>query len=248
MEQTLKTWWLKMSEARLRNHLTLKLKYPGEIVERIVQQVLREREDQRKRSIRKTVGFKAWQEMLAPARAELATVRVLKSQLKRGAAEDDVRWDTLCQYEDCISALIEKLKKVQAAGEHNPTQFVAFLKTSVSRHIPNNGTFWVDFVPLKQRQHISTLFDKLPPPARGKKKVPFERRLPRAMHNAQRNSLYAQLEKVQQSTEVERGIAQNSFDIEHLDAMLLKIHNAKYNLDQTPRNKPLPATWHGLLK
>ena len=194
MENALKARWLKMSAARLRSHLAVKLKYPPEIVDSIMQQVYQQREAQRKVSIRKTVSFGAWKDLLTPARTELATVRVIKAQLKK-APDDNARWNALCQYENCIAALIDKLKKVQYAGEHTPTQFVEFLGKALGRHIPNNGTFWVDFVPVKQRQQIALLFDSLPPPARGKKKTPFERRIPRAVHNTQRKALVALINK-----------------------------------------------------
>lgn len=246
MENALKARWLKMSAARLRSHLAVKLKYPPEIVDSIMQQVYQQREAQRKVSIRKTVSFGAWKDLLTPARTELATVRVIKAQLKK-APDDNARWNALCQYENCIAALIDKLKKVQYAGEHTPTQFVEFLGKALGRHIPNNGTFWVDFVPVKQRQQIALLFDSLPPPARGKKKTPFERRIPRAMHNAQRKALVAQLENAQQAVEVERSLVTNSFDIDRVDAQLLDIHAAKHRLEKTPKHAPLPAKWQTLL-
>jgi hypothetical protein len=245
MENTLKARWLRMSAARLRDHLTSKLKYPPEIVDNVMQQVYEQREAQRKVSIRKTAQFNAWKDLIAPARKELVNVRVLKAQLKK--APDDVRWDALCRYENCIAALIDKLKKVQYAGEHAPAQFVAFLGKELGRHIPNNGTFWVDFVPIKERRQIAALFDSLPPPARGKKKVTFERRLPRAMHNAQRKALFDQLENAQQAAEVERSLVTNSFDIDRLDAQLVNIHAAKNLLDKMPRHTPLPAKWQTLL-
>jgi hypothetical protein len=249
MEHTLRAWWLRMSAASLRKHLTLKMKYPDSIVEGIMTQFHQQREAQRKVSIRKTVSFGAWQALLAPARRELVNVRVLKSQLKGEALSDsDVRWDALCQYESCIAALIAKLKKVQYAGEHTPGQFVEFLNKELGRHVPNNGAFWVDFVPIKQRRDIVALFAKLPPPARGKKKEPFERRLPRAMHSVLRKALVAQLETAQQTVEVERSLVKNSFDIDRVDAKLLKIHAAKNRLERLPKNAPLPTKWQNLLE
>jgi hypothetical protein len=136
---------------------------------------------------------------------------------------------------------------VQYAGEHAPAQFVELLAKELGRHIPNNGTFWVDFVPIKERRQIAALFDSLPPPARGKKKVTFERRLPRAMHKAQRKALFDQLENAQQAAEVERSLVTNSFDIDRLDAQLANIHAAKNLLDKMPRHTPLPAKWQTLL-
>jgi len=244
MQETIKPSWLTMSDTRLRKHLSERLRYPSEMVDVIAQQVAQTREAGRKRSIRKTVLFKAWQDLLAPARAELATVRVLKAQLKK--APEDVRWDALSQYETCIAAIVAKLKKVQAANEQTPMQFVAFLKTQVGRHIPNGGTHWTDFVPPKQRQAISLLFDSLPPPPRGRRKDPFMRRITRAAHKAQRSALYEQLDRVQEAIDREREVATNSFDIDRLDAQRMRVEQAKYALEQTPRNKPLPTRWQAL--
>ena len=246
MENALKARWMKMSAARLRTHLTVKLRYPEGIVEGIMQQVYQQREAQRKVSIRKTLGFAAWKELLAPARTELANVRVLKAQLKK-SPDDEARWNVLCQYENCIAALIHKLKKVQYAGEHTPAQFVDFLNNELGRHIPNNGAFWVDFIPIKQRKDIAAMFDRLPPPTRGKKKAPFERRLSRSAHSARRKALIAQIETAQQAAEVERSLVKNSFDIDRVDAKLKEIHSAKNRLEKLPKNAPLPAKWQSLL-
>ena len=75
MTVSIKDWWLTMSEARLQNHLTLKLKYPPEIVGEIMAEVKAQRQARRKQNIKATVTYKMWDKLLAPARAELTSVR-----------------------------------------------------------------------------------------------------------------------------------------------------------------------------
>ena len=67
MTDTLKSWWLTMSEARLQNHLTNKMKYPPALVGEIMETARTIREDRRKQKIKATVTFNLWDKLLAPA-------------------------------------------------------------------------------------------------------------------------------------------------------------------------------------
>lgn len=236
-----------MGQKRLHNHLTVKLKYPPDLVEAIKERVRTEREAQRKGSIKQTHVFSAWQTLLASARAEAGVVRVLKSQLKKNAPDDEARWSALCAYESCIGHTVEKLKKVQAAGEHTPTQFAAFLKHETGRLIPNGGTFWVDYIKLSDRRRIEAMFNALPPPARGKKKAPFERRIPTALNKAQRIALADQIANAETVIKMELDIGPAEDVAAPLHAQLKKVYAARDALRQKPKNAILPTKWQSLL-
>lgn len=241
-----KTWY-KMSAKALHKHLTDTLKWPLDLAANISKQVWEEKQAARKAKVKEGHVYNAWQVLLASARAELSSVRVLKSQIKSVGVENPKKWTALCEYENCITSTIEKLKKVQDAGEHTPMQFAEFLRTTVGRPIPNDGTFWVDYIKPADRRRIETLFDGLPPPMRGKKKVPFERRIPTALHRVQRDALFKQLEKAEAGVHMELDMQPDSFITGELEDKLQKIYRAKYVLDQKPRNAPLPTKWQSLL-
>lgn len=244
----LRKWWYTMGQKRLHNHLTVKLKYPPDLVESIKERIRTEREAQRRGGIKKSHVFNAWQTLLASARAEAGVVRVLKSQLKKSAPDDEARWSALCAYEACIGHTIEKLKKVQAAGEHTPAQFAEFLKHETGRLIPNGGTFWVDYIKLSDRRRIEALFNSLPPPARGKKKAPFERRIPTALNKVLRRELAEQMERAEEALHMELDMRPDEDHTKKLEAQLKKIYAAKYALEQKPKNAILPTKWQSLLE
>lgn len=240
--------WYRLSERALRTHLTDKLKWPQDMVDNISQQIYDEKQARRKVKVKHGHVYNAWQLLLASARAEAANVRVLKSQTKALGIEQPARWAALCAYESCINSVIEKLKKVQAAGEHTPAQFAEFLKTELGRVVPNGGTFWVDYVKLSDRRRIEALFNSLPPPARGKKKAPFERRIPLALHAAQRKTLNQHLDSAEKAVTTALDMKPDSFTADALRADLEKIHHARYVLKNKPRNALLPSRWQSLLE
>lgn len=243
----LRKWWYTMGPKRLQNHLTQNLKLPPDMVASIRERIAQERQEQRKTGIKQTVVYKAWQSVLASARAEAGVVRVLKYQHKKKTPNDEARWHALCAYEACIVRTIDRLKRVQSAGEHNPAQFVEFLKKTTGRVIPNGGAFWVDYVKLSERRQIEELFDALPPPVRGKKKAPFERRIPTAMHKAQRKALAEQMERAEETLYRELAVGPEVDYANKLKAQLHDVHHAKYLLEQMPKNALLPIKWQSLL-
>ena len=194
METDLKAWWFTMSPARLQNHLTNKLKYPPPIVAGIVEQVRKARDEKRAQSIKHTMAYKQWAKVLEPARAELTSLRTIKSQMKKSQDMDEAKWDALCQYEAVIATTVERIKKIQRQGEHTPAQFAAYLKREGKRSIPNNGEHWTDWVAYSKRQELSTLFLSLKPPARGRRIEPFKRKVSRTQFKADRAALFARLQ------------------------------------------------------
>ena len=248
MTVIVKDWWLTMSEARLQNHLTTKLKYPPEIVGAVMAEVSARRQDRRKQSIKTTVSFKLWDKLLGPARSELASVRTIKSQIKKSDKPADEKWDALCQYETVIATTIEQIKKIQKLGEFTPAQFIAHLKREGKRAIPNEGEHWTDWVSMRRRQEIVTLFLGLPPPSRGRTLVPFQRRVSRAQYLDDRAALIRRLASELSNAEQEYELTTDPGEQARLNDLIQKMHHANYLIDTLKPGTPLPATWHGLLK
>lgn len=248
MDDDLKPWWLTLSEARLRNHLITKLKMPSPTAEGVIVRVKAARNARRKVRIKHTVNGGLWDSVLKPARNEVQILRVLKAQQKAADNERPARWHALCEYEAVVVKTIEKLRNVQREGVHSPAQFVQYLRKEIGRVIPNNGEHWTDYVSTKDRRNINALFDGLPPPIRGKRKIPFERCITLAEYKEQRAKVFTQLLKEQANAEQEYDMANDSFERERLSKLLDQMQEAQYLLDQVPAKRPLPATWRGLLK
>lgn len=248
MDYTIKKWWLEVSEARLRSRLFKQNKGMNPtFIANIVAEVQRMKAERRKERIKSTVTTKSWDSLLTGARAERQTLAVMKSQLKQRPDLDQKRWDALCAYETVVSSVIERLRKVQQSTEHTPKSFIAFIKEETGRVIPNNGEHWSDFVKASDRQRINALFDGLTPNARGKRKTPFERRITKAAHKAQRFALVNRLVGEIASAEREYEVTQDPETQAKLDRQLDAMYRAQHILDNLPATAPLPATWHGLL-
>jgi hypothetical protein len=247
MDDDIKSWWLDASEARVRNSLVAQ-KLPPVIVAQTVARVLALKEQRRKERIKSTVTAKSWEALLESARTERQTLLVAKSQLKKVEPLDQQRWDVLCAYETVISAVIERLRKVQRSSEHTPKSFIAFLKEETGRVIPNDGAHWTDYVKASDKQRITLMFDSLPPRQRGKRKQPFERRISKAAHKAQRLALVERLNGEIDSAEREYLVTRDPEAQHLLNKRMDEMYRAQHLLDKIKPTMPLPATWHGLLR
>jgi hypothetical protein len=247
MDDDIKSWWLNASEARVRNSLVAQ-KLPPIVVAQTVARVLELKKQRRKQRIKSTVTTKSWEPLIDNAKAERQTLLVAKSQLKNAVPIDQQRWEALCAYETVVAAVIERLRKVQESSEHTPKSFIAFLKEETGRVIPNNGEHWTDYVKASDRQRITLMFDALPPRQRGKRKTPFERRITKAAHKAQRLALIERLNTDIASAEREYEVTQDPEAHDKLNRQLDDMYRAQHVLDKTKPTAPLPATWHGLIK
>lgn len=246
MQDDIKAWWLTMKEAKLVNHLTNKLKYPPPIVSAIMGRVKVMREERRKQNIRASVSYQLWAQLLEPARREVATVRVIKSQLKKSDTVDPIRWDTLCRYETMISVLIERLKKVQRLGTFTPLRFVEHLKKEGKQVPPNNGEHWTDWIKYSERQDMLRMFNSLTPPAHGRLLVPFKRRISKQQYLTQKAALIERLNTELSNAEQEYDLITDPVQRNKLDDLIQSMHRANYLLDKHTPRTPLPPTWQGL--
>lgn len=247
MDDDIKSWWLNASEARVRNSLVAQ-KLPPMVVAQTVARVVELKKQRRKERIKSTVTTKSWEPLIDNARAERQTLLVMKAQLKKVDPPDQQRWEALCAYETVVSAVIERLRKVQGSSEHTPKSFITFLKEETGRVIPNNGEHWTDYVKASDRQRITLMFDALPPRQRGKRKQPFERRITKAAHKTQRLALIERLNTDIASAEREYEITRDIEARKKLDDHIQTMHRAQHILDNTKPTMPLPTTWHGLIK
>lgn len=248
MEADIKAWWLTMSDKRLINHLTNKLKYPPPMVQSIAERVRALREQRRAKRLRKSVGYDLWTEFIAPARAEAQTVRATKTQLKKSNAVGSPKWAALEEYGRVINVMIERFARMQRSGEATPKQFPDWLKAQGKRAPEYDGSHWTDYVSHKDKARITAMFDSLPPVQRGKTKQPFTRTLPSKLYKNKRFALIEALNLEIEQTEQAYNMATTEHERERLNEVLDRMYRANYLLDNHKKNQPLPNTWHGLLK
>lgn len=252
MKADIKPSWLTMSVARLERHL-LEKAYPPDLLRDIVANVTAAKEKRRRQRIKTTMTHQLWDDVLRAARIELAGLRTMKCQLatalrnEDGVLQPSAKYKALCAYEDVLVATIEKLRRVQKAGEHTPAQFVRYILKETGRVIPNEGAHWSDYVGESTKLKIEALFNGLPDPARGKRKTPFERRVSPKEHASARAHLVGQLERAQIELEERLAMPSTPEGQQSLVELERDIQRATYVLTITKNTTPLPARWQGLL-
>lgn len=247
---TLKPYWLTMSQARLHSHLR-GLQYPEPIIRDAIKELHKAKAKQRAKRIKQTVVYKLWDYLLSPARTELGVVRTMKSQLTSKSHEltDDApaKFKALSAYDDVLTETVATLRAVQKKDTLTPHQFAEQLRKRSQLVIPNRGEHWTDYVDATDKRRIEIMFENLPDPRRGKKKVPFERRISVEENDLKRIELTKRLVSEQEAAEQEYAMATSTVEKDRLKDLLDRMQEAQYRLDLLSSTAPVPTTWHGLL-
>lgn len=124
-----------------------------------------------------------------------------------------------------------------------PSAYTRWLNAKGKRTIPNNGSHWTDWVPMRVKIRVAELFDAIPHVPKAKRKLPFQR-----TQRPQRNN--PALTRLIQRTEKELGYAQQELDIAPTNPVFrLKVRQMQQALARMREMKPneaVPHTWHGL--
>lgn len=256
MHDDLKPEWLKLSSARLFNHLMFK-GYPPATIHAIQTQVAAIKAERRAQKIKRTVGDHLWHAVLTPARSELGNVKTMKSQARRelgleGLADDQrgqlqTKLSALDMYDSIITKTIERLRKVQKVGEYTPQQFAKAMSEAGKLPAGVDGTHWTDYVSPKEREMAEKRMALVPDPKRGKRKVFFERNTTLAEHARQREALWERMETDLDSAHQEMNVTKDPEARAKLNERIMSIEHAKFILCELPRNVHLPSTWRGLI-
>lgn len=252
MQTDIRPSWFKMGLRKLETLLRDQGHAP-QVIDSILSRVQYEKSKARAEKIKGTISHRLWDEVLEPARLEIASVRSILTQTKvaqrKNPADESlqVKIDVLTRYANTIAATVEKLRKVQKAADLTPVQFSNELKKAGKMPIHVDGTHWVDYVRAADKQAIELAFDKMPAAKRGKTKTPFERRITTEAHFKAKAAMVKRINMELETIEQMRSFETNSFEIEKLDAKFNDLHRAQFNLDNLPRNAPIPTSWQGLL-
>jgi len=257
MKQLIKPSWLNLNETKLADML-VRREYPVELVSKVLQAVRAAKAERKASRTRNTVIRKMWADVLKPARTERDIIRVMKAQTKQdmpdgmASTETQARYDALCAYETVLENVIELMHKESKGREGAPPltpQQLAKANHDIdpTRLPRRDGTHWTYYVKRSDMVRILQLFDAMPHPARGKKKIPFEHRISREAHQRQRSALIKQINRALEDAEQELDMATNPQERLRLTSLINDIHRANYKIELYRQTDPLPETWQGLL-
>lgn len=273
--------YMKMSERELRNHLAKRFpaQRPVELaeIERIIATVqIQQREALVQKGEKREHG-RMWRELLNPCKNEL---RIVERMLAYNSDPDTERTTALTDYRTVLQKLLIKfevakrtpeakeltarqvseaheLKKRTIAGMPVPTVRPHYktprdLAQEASR--PNGGTHWTDWVAPSAKARVTALFEAIPHTPHAKRKVPFERTIPKQDWAKLRNRLLKRTTKELDAAEFALKRAEMELDptledtikkVEKRRATVGKIKQALTIINDMPEGEAMPVTWHG---
>lgn len=171
-------------------------------------------------------------ELLTPLKYE---ARLVRRMLKHPGSSE--RAEALNGYLQVLDKLDKKLNKIWMDDEQSLGDYVR------EKNIPNNGTHWTDFVPSGIKQEINSLFSAIPPKAKARVKVPFERKVPMSAHYAARDRL-----KRRTTKELHKVLAlHDTMPTDRTEEIVADMRRALELMDKMDEHEPVPTTWRGVL-
>jgi len=206
---------------------------PSHIKQEIIESVRNEKQRLRSINAQKNQHTRLWAELRQPLEYEMRLVRRMVAY-KNG---ETLRNDALDGYLLVLGKLHERLHKLSQDGATMPSE------VAKDKQYPNNGVHWSDWVKREVKDAVLELFDAIPKQGQ-KVKVPFERKIPKALH--------AQLKsRLRQRTEKELINEQRKQVVDYTDGRagtIKQITQALAWVDASVEGEALPTTWHGFFK
>jgi hypothetical protein len=163
--------------------------------------------------------------------------------LKYPASEE--RRIALEAYLDTLDKLRGKMTLQQRGQQFTPYQIAK------AAHRPNNGTHWVDWVSPSKKIEVSALFNAIPYKLKAKKKLPFERVVPKALWATLHERLRLRTEKELEQAHAQLRTAEVGDDEAKLTKAQTKVSNITQALEwiaDMRQGEAVPITWHGFYR
>jgi hypothetical protein len=178
-----------------------------------------------------------WEELMTPLKYER---KLIASLLKyQGGVERAI---ALQQYGALLDTTIGKMTLAQRAREFTPYQIAE------AANRPNKGVHWTDWITPTKKLAITALFDAIPHKPKAKKKLPFERTIPKTLWQTLHKRLLTRTEKelevARQKLNASR-IEGRADVVERRELTMSNIEQALVWIRDTKECVALPVTWHG---
>lgn len=206
---------------------------PSHTKQEIIESVRNEKQRLRSIKAQRNQHTRLWAELRQPLEYEMRLVRRMNTY----ESGDSARNDALNGYMLVLGKLHDRLHKISQSHDTMPSDIAK------DKKYPNNGVHWSDWVKREVKDAVLELFDAIPKQGQ-KVKVPFERKIPKALH--------AQLKsRLRQRTEKELVNEQRKQTVDYTEgraSTIKKIEQALAWVDASAEGEALPTTWHGFFK
>jgi hypothetical protein len=206
---------------------------PAHTKQEIIESVRNEKKRLRSIKAQKNQHTRLWAELRQPLEYEMRLVRRMDAY-ENG---ESLRNDALSGYLLVLGKLHDRMHKLSQDGTLMPSE------VAKDKHYPNNGVHWSDWVKREVKDAVLDLFDAIPKQGQ-KVKVPFERKIPKALHAHLKSRL-------RQRTEKELINEQRKQTVDYTEgraSTITKITQALTWVNASAEGEALPTTWHGFFK
>lgn len=228
--------YMKLTENELLNRLQKRKMHPDAMQE-IMRVVAEQKAQLRVERGKNHQHSRMWEELMTPLKYE---IKLIKGLLKYPASEE--RRIALEAYLATLDKLRGKMTLQQRGREFTPYQIAR------AANRPNNGVHWVDWVSPSKKIEIAQLFDAIPYKLKAKKKLPFERTIPKALWSTLHERLRIRTEKELEQAKAQLRAAElgdDSTKREKAHAKVSNITQALAWIGEMGEGEAVPVTWHG---
>jgi len=229
--------YMKLTENELLNRLQ-KRKMHNDAMQEIMRVVAEQKHELRVERGKNHQHARLWEELMTPLKYE---IKLIKGLLKYPASDE--RRIALEAYLDTLDKLRGKMTLQQRGQQFTPYQIAK------AANRPNNGTHWVDWVSPSKKIEVSALFNAIPYKLKAKKKLPFERTIPKALWSTLHERLRLRTEKELEQAHAQLRTAEVGDDEGKLAKAQTKVSNITQALAwiaDMREGEAVPITWHGL--
>jgi len=230
--------YINLTPNELHQRLLRRKLHPVAITQ-IKAEVAHMKESRRINRITRTHRKAEWANVLDPLRYELNSAKVGRKY----DLTDAVRLDAFDAYIAVMEKVLAKLLHPSRLLEHTPMQIAKeHNATGKGSPISNDGEHWVDWIPPKIKERISTAFFELPHKPKAKRKVPFQRVMLPDQHEEAKKRLLKATHKEIATLERRQMVAPTDERKEKIERM----HKAIKIIEAMTDNEAVPATWNTL--
>jgi len=227
-----------MTERELQNLLT-KRNTPAPQQRAIMERIDNQRGGKKSANATRRTHNELWGAVLNPLRYERNNV---KSGLNYAASQE--RRLAMEGYLVVLNEITARLEHDAKQYTHTPGQLARERnKARRGSPIPNAGIHWTDWVPTHIKLRVSNLFDAIPYTPRAKRKLAFERKVPKDMAQVQRIRLALRIDGDMHKVVRLMLVAPTPENKE----LLSRIRQAKQVMADMAPDSVFPHTWHALV-
>lgn len=237
--------YVKLRPNELHERLTQDIKLHPTVVDKIKTEVATLKETKRVERITDTALRSAWAELMYPLRVERDNAKVGLRYKSGKLPASEKRVEAFTAYLAVLDKLIAKLEPQTIRPWQTPKECARALnKTKKGSPITNDGLHWTDWVPVHIKHAVSEAFGELLSKPTARKKIPFQRVIPRDQHIQQKERLLKRT--IQDQYRIER--MWNMHPTEDNAQVYINVNKALRAIENAGPNEPMPGTWHGMLK